>query len=407
MSLLGLGHPMPHLPYQIGAPMPGMEQPQAPQMPPEQAQGGLLAAGAPPQQPQGLLGQVRDWMTPERALALQGIGLGMSQLAAGRPADLSPVHAALSERQRAKKMREGLEAPEIAELFTPQQRAVLAQMPEAMAMQIVAQRMFETPQAPAPINMAPGNTLFDPASGQPIFTAPERDGADPTRIREYEFSQAQRRAQGLPEQTFDEWSIDQRQAGATNITTNVGRGDPVYGDPPTDQVWLRDENGQVVTEPDPSGRGVRPVAAPIGGTRAERDIEADAEKRNAAVEQANQMIATVDGILNDPALDAATGLLAWTQRIPGTGMFRFGTRARQLEGQAFLQAFEGLKGGGQITEIEGQKATQAIGRLDTAQSAADYRAALNELKDIIKAAALRAGASEDDDVNDLLELYRR
>lgn len=98
---------------------------------------------------------------------------------------------------------------------------------------------------------------------------------------------------------------------------------------------------------------------------------------------AANMITTIDGILSDPAFDKATGLMSITQSIPGTDAYRFGTRVRQLEGQAFLQAFEGLKGGGQITEIEGAKATQAAGRLDSAQSPEDYRDALNELRDIL------------------------
>lgn len=101
------------------------------------------------------------------------------------------------------------------------------------------------------------------------------------------------------------------------------------------------------------------------------------------------MIASIDGILNDPALDTATGVYSFLQAIPGTPQRRFGARAAQLEGQAFLQAFESLKGGGQITEIEGRKATEAIGRLDTAQSAGDYRAALTELRDILSAAQAR------------------
>lgn len=101
------------------------------------------------------------------------------------------------------------------------------------------------------------------------------------------------------------------------------------------------------------------------------------------------MIASIDGILNDPALDRSTGMFSVLQNVPGTPQRRFGARARQLEGQAFLQAFESLKGAGQITEIEGQKATQAIGRLDTAQSADDYRTALTELRDILSAAQQR------------------
>lgn len=105
------------------------------------------------------------------------------------------------------------------------------------------------------------------------------------------------------------------------------------------------------------------------------------------------MINTIDGILNDPALNASTGMLSPLQNIPGTPQRAFGARARQLEGQAFLQAFESLKGAGQITEIEGLKATQAIGRLDTAQSASDYRAALTELREVLSAAQGRTPGS--------------
>ena len=95
------------------------------------------------------------------------------------------------------------------------------------------------------------------------------------------------------------------------------------------------------------------------------------------------MISSIDGILTDPALDWATGFMEWTQKIPGTAAKRFEGRVKQLDGQAFLNAFESLKGGGQITEIEGQMATQAVGRLDTAQRPEDYRAALMELRDIL------------------------
>ena len=97
----------------------------------------------------------------------------------------------------------------------------------------------------------------------------------------------------------------------------------------------------------------------------------------------DSMIASIEGILGDPALDSATGIFSFLQSVPGTPQRRFGARAAQLEGQAFLQAFESLKGGGQITEIEGRKATQAIGRLDTTQSPSDYRQALQELRDLL------------------------
>lgn len=95
------------------------------------------------------------------------------------------------------------------------------------------------------------------------------------------------------------------------------------------------------------------------------------------------MVATIDGILEDEALPYATGVAAPLGNVPGTGMRRVKSKMEQLDGQAFLQAFERLKGGGQITEIEGQKATQAIARLDRYQSPDDYKAALTELRDLL------------------------
>lgn len=139
-------------------------------------------------------------------------------------------------------------------------------------------------------------------------------------------------------------------------------------------------------------RGMTIESTPGGGFRFVQGAGVGASDRDggpADVTSAIAMINSIDGILNDPALENSTGVMAPLQSIPGTPMRRFGARADQLNGQAFLQAFESLKGGGQITEIEGLKATQAIGRLDTSQSAKDYRNALTELRSILAVAAER------------------
>lgn len=62
----------------------------------------------------------------------------------------------------------------------------------------------------------------------------------------------------------------------------------------------------------------------------------------------------------------------------------------QLRGQAFLQAFDTLKGGGAITEIEGEKAEQAIARLSQTQYEPDFAQALKELRDIMAVGMERA-----------------
>ena len=51
---------------------------------------------------------------------------------------------------------------------------------------------------------------------------------------------------------------------------------------------------------------------------------------------------------------------------------------KQLEGKLFMKAYQTLKGGGQITEIEGDQAKQAQGRMNIALSEAEYKKALTD-----------------------------
>lgn len=128
-----------------------------------------------------------------------------------------------------------------------------------------------------------------------------------------------------------------------------------------------------------------------GGAEGKRKTEnrLDAPR---AQRQAQEAINVIDGILNHPSLGGAVGVR--DSKIPdlvaGQGVVDFRARAAQLEGKAFLEAVQRLKGGGQITEIEGEKATAAIGRLSQAQSEGAYRNALIELKGILTTAKQRA-----------------
>lgn len=62
----------------------------------------------------------------------------------------------------------------------------------------------------------------------------------------------------------------------------------------------------------------------------------------------------------------------------------------QLKGGAFLEAFKALKGGGQITEVEGKKATDAIARMDRAQSKGEFEKALTDYEGVIRLGIDRA-----------------
>jgi hypothetical protein len=76
--------------------------------------------------------------------------------------------------------------------------------------------------------------------------------------------------------------------------------------------------------------------------------------------------------------------------IPGVRFFE-GTQAadfdallEQVQGGAFLKAFNDLKGGGSITQIEGEKATMALTRVKRAQSEIGFVKAAREFVEILR-----------------------
>jgi len=70
--------------------------------------------------------------------------------------------------------------------------------------------------------------------------------------------------------------------------------------------------------------------------------------------------------------------------VPGTQAASFQALQNQVEGTAFLSAFEALKGGGAISEKEGEKATAARMRMTLAQNENEYIKAAREFQDIVR-----------------------
>ena len=106
----------------------------------------------------------------------------------------------------------------------------------------------------------------------------------------------------------------------------------------------------------------------------------------------DQMLATIDSLANDAYLPSMLGPI--NSRTPNltSDAARVQSKMDQINGQTFLQAFNALKGGGAITEIEGQKATEAMARLNAAQSLEDYQAALTELRGVVERGMANARA---------------
>lgn len=70
--------------------------------------------------------------------------------------------------------------------------------------------------------------------------------------------------------------------------------------------------------------------------------------------------------------------------VSGTAASDFQALQDQVEGSAFLSAFEALKGGGAISEKEGAKATAAKLRMKLSQSEGEYIKAAREFQDIVR-----------------------
>jgi hypothetical protein len=78
--------------------------------------------------------------------------------------------------------------------------------------------------------------------------------------------------------------------------------------------------------------------------------------------------------------------------LEGSDAASYERRQLQIEGKTFLEAFESLRGGGAITEVEGAKGQQAISRMNKAQSEVEYVKAARELQEVVRKGVERARA---------------
>lgn len=110
---------------------------------------------------------------------------------------------------------------------------------------------------------------------------------------------------------------------------------------------------------------------------------------------AEQMLSVLDQLDRSP-LQRIYGAESLIPIIPGTQQADVYALWGQLVGKAFLEAFNTLKGGGQITEVEGEKATAAITRLAQRKiSPREAKRAIAELRDIVQTGVATARARAD------------
>lgn len=137
--------------------------------------------------------------------------------------------------------------------------------------------------------------------------------------------------------------------------------------------------------------------------KAQSDLPGAVERANQALNVIDQMVgkrATADaqgniidpGTKPHPGFRGAVGAGFGERFLPGTEAASFQALYDQVTGGAFLQAYETLRGTGQITEIEGAKATSAITRMQLSQNEREFVKAAREFQDVIRSGVQRAQA---------------
>lgn len=166
-----------------------------------------------------------------------------------------------------------------------------------------------------------------------------------------------------------------------------------------DKYLDRGDSYVMPNQVDPSGAPVTVVDKNLANAEAQKvtgKARAEAQIDLPKIESLERsIIKQVDAVLNDPNLPNVTGFQANFPTFAGSS-HDVEAKIEQLGNKAFLQAFQDLKGAGQITEMEGMKAATALARLtNLRQSDQGFRESLqdfkNEISRLVQLARQRAG----------------
>lgn len=135
----------------------------------------------------------------------------------------------------------------------------------------------------------------------------------------------------------------------------------------------------------------------IAEQEAQKEVGQAAGKAQVALPQienaANLALETIEKIKRHPGKQYGVGVAGVLPGVPGTQQRGFVALVNQAKGQVFLDAYNALRGGGAITEVEGAKAEAARARMDRAQTQEDFDAALEDYGDVVRRGLATARSS--------------
>lgn len=146
----------------------------------------------------------------------------------------------------------------------------------------------------------------------------------------------------------------------------------------------------------PGGSQMGVITKDIAGAEAQQKIGAAQGSAIASapadIQAGENALALLESIKNDPAKAWGVGGTSIFNAIPGSSGKGFQRKVDQATSGAFLTAIEQMKGMGALSNAEGQTATAAVTRMDTALSEEDFNAALADYERIVRQGVDRAKA---------------
>ncbi len=138
----------------------------------------------------------------------------------------------------------------------------------------------------------------------------------------------------------------------------------------------RGEGGEVSATPvlsnaEAQGAGTQTGLARAAENEAQADIQAVYDAPS-AVEQFQMQIAEVDALLEQAPEFVGANRLNPMRKMPGTAGYDFNANLDKVKGGAFMTSFQGLKGGGPITDKEGDAGLAALQMMDPGQSLGQF-----------------------------------
>jgi len=297
-----------------------------------------MPAQAAPQR-QGLLG---GFFGPEGRDARSRLAIGLEGLT------MNPNQALIGQLQSGIESREAArQANATAAWLRSRGRGDLAAALEAGASPQAVLAEAIKPKAGPERGVVVGRDIVDPITGNVIYKGPEQEDLTPAAFL----------------------ALDM-QARAAGFKPQAEGGDGSY------EEFMATR-----------GAGLAAEARAIGTVRGEATAAAPVD-----VETADTTLQLIADLRADPGLEIATGASSVFNIAPGTPGYDFQNRVNQLLSGGFLTAIDQLRGMGSLSNAEGQTATRAISRMDTATSTPAFLDALADYEAIVRVGRERAAA---------------